>query len=77
MVCETVERIKDTHGHIFVKHDLFNHDPELKNSNPHNIYSQNGIAEAFIKFAYDNQLSFAPSEAELEKILHPENELPF
>ena len=31
-VCETVERIKDTHGHIFVKHD-----PELKNSNPHNI----------------------------------------
>lgn len=74
---EFVERVKDTHGHIFVKHDLFNHDPALKNANPKNIYSQNGIAEAFIKFAYDNGFSFAPSEEELNHILHPENELPF
>jgi len=41
------------------------------------IYSQNGIAEAFNKFAYDNKLSFAPTEEELNQIMHPENELPF
>ena len=76
-VKEWTERIKDTHGHIFVKHDLFNHDPKLLNKNPHNIYSQNGIAEAFAKFAYDEGLSFAPSKEELEKILHPDNKLPF
>lgn len=33
-ITEFTERIKDTHGHIFVKHDLFNHDPELENQNP-------------------------------------------
>lgn len=76
-VKESVERVKDTHGHIFVKHDLFNHDPALRNVNKENIYSQNGIAEAFSKFAYDNGLSFAPTAEELELILHPENELPF
>lgn len=76
-VKEEVERVKDTHGHIFVKHDLFNHDPALKNTNPNNIYSQNGIAEAFAKFAYDNDLSFAPTTEELEQIMHPENELSF
>lgn len=76
-VIESVERVKDTHGHIFVKHDLFNHDPKLQNSNANNIYSQNGIAEAFAKFAFDNGLSFAPSEEELNCIMHPENELPF
>ncbi|HDK7174307.1 TPA: hypothetical protein PTV31_000839 [Clostridium botulinum] len=76
-VKEGVERVKDTHGHIFVKHDLFNHDPALVNSNPSNIYSQNGIAEAFAKFAHDNGLSFAPTDDELEQIMHPENELPF
>ena len=74
---ESTERIKDTHGHIFVKHDLFNHDPMLSNVNPDNIYSQNGIAEAFAQFAYDNGLSFAPADEELEKIMHPANELPF
>lgn len=74
---EWSERVKDTHGHIFVKHDLFNQDPQLTNKNPHNIYAQNGIAEAFAKFAYDEHLSFAPSEEELQRILHPENELPF
>lgn len=76
-VKEEIERIKDSHGHIFVKHDLFNHDPLLINMNPNNIYSQNGIAEAFAKFAYDNGLSFAPNSEELEQIMHPENELPF
>lgn len=76
-IVETVERVKDTHGHIFVKHDLFNHDPFLKNKNVNNIYSQNGIAEAFAKFAYDNGLSFAPTTEELNSIMHPENELPF
>ena len=55
---ERTERVKDTHGHIFVKHDLFNHDPELVNPNPNNIYSQDGIAEAFIEFAKKEGLSF-------------------
>ncbi|MCM1225525.1 MAG: hypothetical protein NC548_64875, partial [Lachnospiraceae bacterium] len=76
-VREWSERVKDTHGHIFVKHDLFNQDPQLKNRNPHNIYARNGIAEAFAKFAYDEHLSFAPSEEELQRILHPENEISF
>ncbi len=76
-IIESSERIKDTHGHIFVKHDLFNQDPQLQNKNPHNIYAQNGIVEAFAKFAYDEHLSFAPSDEELQRILHPENELPF
>ncbi|MBV7273753.1 N-6 DNA methylase [Clostridiaceae bacterium UIB06] len=57
-VSERTERVKDTHGHIFVKHDLFNHDPALVNSNPNNIYSQDGIAEAFIEFAKKEGLSF-------------------
>ena len=68
---EWTERVKDTHGHIFVRHDLFNHDPQLDNPNPDNIYSQNGIAEAFAKFAYDQRLSFAPTKDELYKILNP------
>ena len=57
-VVERTERVKDTHGHIFVKHDLFNHDPELDNSNPNNIYSKDGIAEAFEEFAKKEGLSF-------------------
>lgn len=57
-ILEYTERVKDTHGHIFVKHDLFNHDPELANPNPANIYSQDGIAEAFIEFAKKEGLSF-------------------
>lgn len=57
-VTEYTERVKDTHGHIFVKHDLFNHDPDLVNSNPNNIYSEDGIAEAFIEFAKKEDLSF-------------------
>lgn len=57
-VTERTERVKDTHGHIFVKHDLFNHDPELPNPNPNNIYSKDGIAEAFEEFAKREGLSF-------------------
>ncbi len=76
-VKEWSERVKDTHGHIFVKHDLFNPDPHLINKNPHNIYAQNGIAEAFAKFAYDEHLSFAPSKEELDNIFQSENKPPF
>ncbi len=38
----------DTHGHLIVKHDLFNHDG----------LTQDGIAEAFIEFAKKEKLSF-------------------
>lgn len=55
---EHTERVKDTHGHFFVKHDLFNHDPMLENPNPDNIYSRDGIAEAFEEFAKKEGLSF-------------------
>ena len=57
-VIERTERIKDTNGHFFVRHDLFNHDPELENPNPYHIYSQDGIAEAFAEFAKKEGLSF-------------------
>lgn len=38
----------DTHGHLIVKHDLYNHDGLTKD----------GIAEAFIEFAKKEKLSF-------------------
>jgi len=38
----------DEHGHLIVKHDLFNHDG----------LTQDGIAEAFIEFAKKEKLSF-------------------
>lgn len=38
----------DAHGHLIVKHDLFNHDG----------FTKDGIAEAFIEFAKKEQLSF-------------------
>ncbi|MEG2067568.1 MAG: hypothetical protein RRZ65_08015, partial [Tannerellaceae bacterium] len=38
----------DSHGHLIVKHDLFNHDG----------VTQDGIAEAFAEFAKKEQLSF-------------------
>ncbi|WP_238580146.1 hypothetical protein [Treponema endosymbiont of Eucomonympha sp.] len=38
----------DTHGHLIVKHDLFNHDGLTKD----------GIAEAFSEFAKKEKLSF-------------------
>jgi len=38
----------DTHGHLIVKHDLYNHE----------TLTQDGIAEAFIEFAKKEQLSF-------------------
>lgn len=40
--------ILDTHGHLIVKHDLYNHDGLTKD----------GIAEAFIEFAKKEKLSF-------------------
>ena len=57
-------RVKDTHGHIFVKHDLFNHDPELdqlwtsRDIRLKGRYSKDGIAEAFAEFAKKERLSF-------------------
>lgn len=38
----------DTHGHLIVKHDLFNHDG----------LTEDGIAEAFAEFAKKEKLSF-------------------
>lgn len=40
--------ILDTHGHLIVKHDLFNHDE----------MTEDGIAEAFVEFAKKENLSF-------------------
>ncbi|MGT2925813.1 N-6 DNA methylase [Streptococcus cuniculipharyngis] len=40
--------ILDEHGHLIVKHDLYNHDGK----------TQDGIAEAFIEFAKKEKLSF-------------------
>lgn len=45
---ELDEYLLDTHGHLIVKHDLFNHDG----------LTQDGIAEAFAEFAKKEQLSF-------------------
>ena len=42
------EPVLDDHGHLIVKHDLFNHDG----------YTQDGIAEAFAEFAKKEKLSF-------------------
>lgn len=42
------EYLLDTHGHLIVKHDLFNHDG----------LTQDGIAEAFAEFAKKEKLSF-------------------
>jgi len=42
------ENLLDKHGHLIVKHDLFNHDGLTKD----------GIAEAFIEFAKKERLSF-------------------
>lgn len=38
----------DSHGHLIVKHDLFNHEG----------LTQDGIVEAFIEFAKKEKLSF-------------------
>jgi type I restriction enzyme M protein len=45
---ENSEYLLDTHGHLIVKHDLFNHDG----------LTQDGIAEAFAEFAKRERLSF-------------------
>lgn len=44
----TSEPLLDSHGHLIVKHDLFNHDG----------MTENGIAEAFAEFAKKEHLSF-------------------
>ena len=43
----------DSHGHLIVKHDLFNHDG----------LTQGGIAEAFVEFAKKENLSFFDSSS--------------
>jgi type I restriction enzyme M protein len=45
---EMEEYLLDAHGHLIVKHDLFNHDGLTKD----------GIAEAFAEFAKKEKLSF-------------------
>ena len=45
---ELEEYLLDRHGHLIVKHDLFNHDG----------ITQDGIAEAFLEFAKKEALSF-------------------
>jgi len=47
---ENGEPLLDEHGHMIVKHDLFNHDGK----------TQDGIAEAFTEFAKKEGLSFFP-----------------
>ena len=42
------QNLLDTHGHLIVKHDLYNHDG----------LTRDGIAEAFIEFAKKEKLSF-------------------
>lgn len=44
----TGEKVLDSHGHLIVKHDLYNHDGK----------THDGIAEAFIEFAKKEGLSF-------------------
>ena len=44
----TGEKKLDSHGHMYVKHDLYNHEG----------LTQDGIAEAFIEFAKKEGLSF-------------------
>ena len=45
---ENNEYLLDSHGHLIVKHDLFNHDG----------LTRDGIAEAFAEFAKKEGLSF-------------------
>jgi len=45
---DTRDPILDNHGHLFIEHDLYNHDG----------LTQDGIAEAFIEFAKRERLSF-------------------
>lgn len=45
---ENGSELLDSHGHLIIKHDLYNHDG----------LTQDGIAEAFIEFAKKEKLSF-------------------
>lgn len=47
------EFVLDNHGHLIVKHDLFNHEG----------YTRDGIAEAFQEFAKRERFSFAPGKS--------------
>ena len=44
--------VRDSHGHLIVRHDLFNHDG----------MTQDGVAEAFRHWAYEQDLSFAQED---------------
>jgi type I restriction enzyme M protein len=46
--CRRHQPLLDEHGHLIVKHDLFNHDGE----------TEDGIAEAFIRVCQERGLSF-------------------
>ena len=46
------EFVLDAHGHLIVKHDLFNHEG----------MTNDGVAEAFQEFAKREKLSFAPGK---------------
>jgi type I restriction enzyme M protein len=48
VTAENGDNLLDSHGHLIVKHDLFNHDG----------LTQDGIAEAFAEFAKKENLSF-------------------
>lgn len=50
--------LRDSYGHLIVKHDLFNHDG----------YTQDGIAEAFIDFAKAEDFSFWREHSILKNI---------
>jgi len=45
---EEGNNLLDSHGHLIVKHDLYNHEGMTKD----------GIAEAFVQFAIREELSF-------------------
>lgn len=65
VVKEEPELIKDSHGHSFVDHDLYNHDPKLnermaeRDPRLKDRYCRDGIFEAFWQFALKEGLSFA------------------
>lgn len=57
---ENGDNILDSHGHLIVDHDLYNHDG----------LTQDGIAEAFIEFAKKEKLSFLDSPKPFDNELY-------
>lgn len=51
LTSEDGRRIRDSHGHFIIAHDLFNHDGQ----------THDGVAEAFQEFARQEGLSFFPT----------------